>query len=55
VRSYFLVCLGIFYLFTRDPFFLVLLGIVLIGMTLTLLSYLTRPKSRPDLLQRLQL
>jgi hypothetical protein len=41
VRTYFLICLGAFYALTRDPFFLVLLGFVLIGMTLTLLSYLS--------------
>jgi hypothetical protein len=41
VRAYFLICLGTFYALTRDPFFLVLLGIVLIGVTLTLLSYLS--------------
>jgi hypothetical protein len=41
VRTYFLVCLGALYALTRDSFFLVLLAIVLIGMTLTLLSYLS--------------
>src|SRR5262249_4010267 len=36
VRAYFLLCLMWLYLSDRDPFFLVLLGIVLLGVTLTL-------------------
>lgn len=41
VRSYFAVCLIAFYLASKDPLFLVVLGIVAIGMVLTLSSYLT--------------
>ena len=41
VRAYFLICLVWFYALTRDPFFLVLLGIVSVGVFLTLLSYLS--------------
>jgi hypothetical protein len=41
VRAYFLICLVWLYALTRDPFFLVLLGIVSIGVILTMLSYLT--------------
>ena len=49
VRTYFLICLSTFYVLTRDPFFLALLGIVLIGMSLTLLSYLgERPRGVVD-------
>jgi hypothetical protein len=40
VRAYFLLCLAGFYWFAGDPFFIVLFGVVLAGMTLTLLSYL---------------
>jgi hypothetical protein len=40
VRAYFVACLVTFYALTRDPFFLALLGIVVLGMTLTLVSYL---------------
>jgi hypothetical protein len=49
VRTYFIICLSTFYVLTRDPFFLVLLGIVLIGMTLTLLSYLSERTHVPAL------
>jgi hypothetical protein len=41
VRAYFVVCLVGLYLVSRDPFFVVLLGIVVLGMILTLLSYLS--------------
>ncbi len=41
VRAYFLICLIWFYALTRDPFFLVLLGIVSVGVVLTLLSFLS--------------
>jgi hypothetical protein len=41
VRGYFLVCLAWLYWANRDPFFLVLLGIVLLGVTFTLAAYLT--------------
>jgi hypothetical protein len=40
VRSYFVVCLVGFYLLSKDPFFLVVLVVVVIGMALTLTSYL---------------
>ncbi|MCU7844517.1 MAG: hypothetical protein KZQ93_11825 [Candidatus Thiodiazotropha sp. (ex Monitilora ramsayi)] len=40
VRLFFLFCLMTFYLFTRDPFFLVLFTIVVIGVMLTGLSFL---------------
>ena len=40
VRAFFLVCFGVFYVLTRDPLFLVLLGIVGLGVLLTLTSYL---------------
>ena len=46
VRAYFLACLAWFYALTRDPFFVVLLGIVLVGMILTLLAYLA-DRSQP--------
>jgi hypothetical protein len=40
VRSYFMVCLVALYWLVRDPFFLVVLGVVLIGVSMTLTSYL---------------
>lgn len=40
VRLFFLFCLMTFFLFTRDPFFLVLFTIVVIGVMLTGLSFL---------------
>jgi hypothetical protein len=40
VRSYFVVCLVFFYWMTRDPLFLVVLGVVLVGVALTLTCYL---------------
>ena len=40
VRAYFVLSLIGFYFLERDPFFLVLLGIVLLGMALTLTCYL---------------
>jgi hypothetical protein len=40
VRTYFVLCLVGFWFLERDPFFLVLLGIVLLGMALTWTSYL---------------
>jgi hypothetical protein len=40
VRTYFLVCLVAFYAMTSDPFFLVLVAIVVIGFVLTVGSYL---------------
>ena len=41
VRAFFLVCLGAFFLMTRDPFFLVLIAVVAFGFVLTGLTYLT--------------
>lgn len=40
VRLFFLFCLMTFYLFTRDPFFLALFTIVVIGVILTGVSFL---------------
>lgn len=40
LRVCFVLCLVGFYWLAQDPFFLVLLGIVLVGMVLTLSSYL---------------
>jgi hypothetical protein len=44
VRAFFLVCLGAFFLMTRDPLFLVLIAIVAFGFVLTGLTYLTEKK-----------
>ena len=44
VRAFFLVCMSVFFLMTRDPLFLVLLGIVGLGFVLTGLIYLTERK-----------
>jgi hypothetical protein len=44
VRAFFLVCLGAFFLMTRDPFFLVLIAVVAFGFVLTGLTYLTEKK-----------
>jgi hypothetical protein len=41
IRGYFLACLATFYWVTRDPLFLVLLGVVLLGVILTLTSYIS--------------
>lgn len=41
VRSFFLACLGWFYWTTRDPFFLVITGIVAVGVSLTFVCYVT--------------
>jgi hypothetical protein len=40
VRSYFLVCLAVFYWMSHDRMFLVIIGVVVLGMVLTLASYL---------------
>jgi CHASE2 domain-containing sensor protein len=40
VRTYFVVCLVSFYWMTRDPLFLLVLGVVLVGVALTLTCYL---------------
>lgn len=39
VRSFFFVCLISFYLLNHDPFFLILLVILSVGMILTTMSY----------------
>jgi hypothetical protein len=39
VRAFFLVCIVTFYCRTGDPFFLVMLGVVGLGVVLTLSSY----------------
>jgi hypothetical protein len=39
VRSYFLVCLVALYRINKDPLFLVILGIVALGVAVTLVSY----------------
>lgn len=46
MRAYFVLCLVGLYWVARDPFFLVLLAIVLVGMGLTLASYLIDLKQR---------
>jgi hypothetical protein len=46
VRVYFVLCLVGFYWLARDPFLLVLLGVVLVGMVLTLSSYLRDTRQR---------
>jgi hypothetical protein len=40
VRSFFFVCLLSFYMLNRDPFFLVLLAVLSIGIVLTTTSYI---------------
>jgi hypothetical protein len=40
VRAFFLACLGAFYVMYRDPFFLTLGAVVLLGVVLTALSLL---------------
>jgi hypothetical protein len=47
IRAFFLVCMSAFFLMTRDPLFLVLLGIVGFGFVLTGLTYLTERKQTP--------
>jgi hypothetical protein len=39
VRAYFVICLVIFYWMSRDPLFLVILGVVGVGVELTLTAY----------------
>ena len=46
VRAFFCICFAVFYAMSRDPFFLVLLGIVAFGITLTGTSYLLDRQSR---------
>ena len=45
MRVYFIACFVAFYAMTRDPLFLVLIGIVGLGLVLTLTSYLLDRKS----------
>ena len=45
MRVYFISCFVVFYVMTRDPLFLVLIGIVGLGLVLTLSSYLLDRKS----------
>jgi len=45
MRVYFIACFVAFYATTRDPLFLVLIGIVGLGLVLTLGSYLLDRKS----------
>jgi hypothetical protein len=45
IRAYFIICIITFYATTRDPLFLVLVGIVGLGFVLTLGSYLLDRKS----------
>ena len=40
IRVYFIACIVAFYMMTRDPFFLILTGIVELGFALTLTSYI---------------
>jgi hypothetical protein len=47
IRAFFLVCMSAFFLMTRDPLFLVLLGIVGFGFVLTGVTYLTERKQTP--------
>lgn len=46
IRTYFLVCIAVFYTTTRDPFFAVLAAIVGIGFLLTLGSFVLDRLSR---------
>ena len=39
IRLYFLICIVVFYMMTRDPLFLVIFAIVALGFILTLSSY----------------
>jgi len=45
MRVYFIACFVAFYAMTRDPLFLVLVGIVGLGLILTLASYLLDHRS----------
>ena len=44
VRAYFIICLAAFYWMSRDPLFLVVLGVVAVGFVLTFTTYLTDRK-----------
>ncbi len=45
IRVYFIACIGAFYAMTRDPLFLLLIGIVGLGFVLTLSSHLLDRRS----------
>jgi hypothetical protein len=45
IRVYFIACIAVFYTMTADPLFLVLFGIVGLGLVLTLGSYLLDRRS----------
>ena len=45
IRVYFIACCVVFYSMTHDPLFLVMMGIIGIGLVLTLTSYLLDRKS----------
>jgi hypothetical protein len=44
IRAFFLACLAVFFVITRDPLFLVLLAVVGFGFVLTGLNYVTERK-----------
>jgi len=46
MRAYFIACIAAFYAMTRDRLFLVLIGIVGLGLMLTLSSYLLDTRAR---------
>ena len=48
IRAYFIVCLVTFYTMTRDPLFVVLVGIVGLGLVLTFTSYLLDRRVRNE-------
>jgi len=45
IRVYFIACIAVFYAMTGDPLFLVLVGIVGLGLVLTLSAYLLDRRS----------
>ena len=47
IRLFFCVCFIVFYFISRDPFFLVLLGIVALGLILTGTSFVLDRRSQP--------
>ena len=47
IRAFFCGCFIVFYIISRDPFFLVLLGIVAIGLIWTGFSYVMDKRSTP--------
>jgi len=52
IRTYFLVCLAVFYWMTADPLFLVLILIVGIGFVLTLSAHLLDRREKTERGQR---